>query len=56
MGGGYFVYFQELLGQFSSTMEQKLHHWEGRYNDQKNWSKKVKILGQSSKSKYLVEI
>ncbi len=24
---------QELLGQFSSTVEQKLHHWEWRYNE-----------------------
>jgi hypothetical protein len=26
---------QELLGQFSSTVEQKLYHWEGRNNDGK---------------------
>jgi hypothetical protein len=26
---------QELLGQFSSTVEQKLYHWEGRNNDEK---------------------
>jgi hypothetical protein len=25
---------QELLGQFSSTVEQKLHHWEWKYNDE----------------------
>ncbi len=24
---------QELLGQFSSTVEQKLYHWEWRNND-----------------------
>ena len=26
---------QELLGQFSSTVEQKLYHWERRNNDEK---------------------
>ena len=26
---------QELLGQFSSTVEQKLYHWEWRNNDGK---------------------
>jgi hypothetical protein len=26
---------QELLGQFSSTVEQELHHYESRSNDQK---------------------
>ncbi len=26
---------QELLGQFSSTVEQKLYHWEWRNNDEK---------------------
>jgi hypothetical protein len=30
---------QELLGQFSSTVEQKLYHWEGRYNNEKIWPK-----------------
>jgi hypothetical protein len=37
---------QELLGQFSSTVEQKPHHWEGRSNDEKKLIKKGQILGQ----------
>jgi hypothetical protein len=29
----YFQAKQELLGQFSSTVEQKLHHWEEFFLD-----------------------
>ncbi len=30
-----YILEQELLGQFSSTVEQKLYHWEWRNNDGK---------------------